>query len=139
MKTVRIIKLGMLGLAAALLSGCVMETGSYMIEGSRDHALTLVMEQPYFWSDKVNLQIVVARMPDCQRRHNMEPASLPDAEVSLYQVTPTEYQVQQAGNWYVANTEGCTLQSLDEEPKAPGKLMGSFIRKSGRLEFSTTK
>lgn len=132
--TGRLIKLVPVVLAGALLSGCVNDTASYMIDG-RDHALTLLREQPYFWSDNTNLGLVVARLPDCQRRYPMKPAPLPQTQVSLYEIAPMQYQVQQGSNWYAVETQGCTLQALTAAPEAQGKLLGSFERKDGKLRF----
>ena len=58
-------------LAAPLLTACVNDGATYEIDGTREHTLSLIREQPYFWDDKVNLTLVVARMPACMRRHDM--------------------------------------------------------------------
>ncbi|MDD5296668.1 MAG: hypothetical protein PHU46_07125 [Rhodocyclaceae bacterium] len=129
-----IIKLAAVLAAGALLSGCENDAASFMLDG-KDHALTLLREQPYFWSDNANLELVVARLPDCQRRLPMKPAPLPQAQVSIYEVVPTQYQVQQGKNWYLAETQGCTLQTLSAPPETPGKLLGTFDRKDGKLRF----
>jgi len=131
-----IIKLAGLVVSAALLSGCENDAASFQIDG-KDHALTLIREQPYFWSDNTKLGLVVARMPECQRRHPLKPAPLPQAQVSVYEIVPGQYQVQQGKNWYAVETQGCTLQALPEEPAPPGKVLGTFDRKDGRLKFLT--
>lgn len=134
MTTGTLIKWVPLVLAGALLSGCVNDTASYVIDG-RGHALILLREQPYFWSDNTKLGLVVSRLPDCQRRYPMKPAPLPQAQASLYEIAPMQYQVQQGSNWYLAETQGCTLQALDAAPEPPGKLLGTFERKDGKLRF----
>ena len=56
-------------LAAPLLTACVNDGATYEIDNSREHVLSLIREQPYFWDSKVNLYLVVSRMPSCMRRH----------------------------------------------------------------------
>ena len=135
MKTVSLSKLGVALVAVAALAGCVDDTASYQVEGSQEHALVLMRQQRYFWSDNTDLMLVVARLPDCQRRHNLKPAPLPQTRVVLYEVAPNQFQLQQGDNWYVAETGGCTLQPLEAAPDAPGKLLGTFDRKDDRLRF----
>ena len=42
-------------LAAPLLTACVNDGATYEIDNSREHVLSLIREQPYFWDSKVNL------------------------------------------------------------------------------------
>lgn len=128
------IKWGVAVLAAALLSGCENDVASFIVE-DKDHALTLIREQHYFWSDDTDLALVVARLPDCQRRHPMASAPLPEAQVSIYELSPSRYQVRQGERWYLADTGGCTLQTLPSAPSPIGKLLGTFERKDARLRF----
>ena len=136
MKTETLIKLAAVALSGVLLSGCENDAASYQIDG-KDHSLTLIREQDYFWSDNTRLGLVVTRLPDCQRRHPLKPAPLPQAQVSVYEVVPQQYQIQQGGNWYQVETQGCTFGALSGAPETPGKLLGTFDRKDGKLRFIT--
>jgi hypothetical protein len=60
-------------LAVPLLTACVNDGATYEIDNTREHVLSLIREQPYFWDSKVNLYLVVSRMPACMRRHSMGP------------------------------------------------------------------
>ena len=42
-------------LAVPLLSACINDGATYEIDNTREHVLSLIREQPYFWDDKVNL------------------------------------------------------------------------------------
>ena len=50
-------------LAVPLLTACVNDGATYEIDGTREHGLSLIREQPYFWDSKVNLYMAVSRMP----------------------------------------------------------------------------
>ncbi len=121
-------------LAGAVLSGCENDAASYIVE-DKDHAITLIREQHYFWSDNTDLAIVPARLPDCQRRHPIKSAPLDQAQVSLYEITSDLFQAQQGDNWYLVDTKGCTVKPLDSAPADLGRLVGTFDRKDGRLRF----
>lgn len=129
-----LIRLGVVAVAATLLAGCENDAASYQIDG-KEHALVFMRDQRYFWSDNTDLRVVVARLPDCQRRYDLKPAPLPKAQMSVYEVAPTQYQLQQGQYWYVADTSTCALQPLDAAPEAPGKLLGTFDRQDDRLRF----
>lgn len=134
MKKGMLVKLGGVALAASLLAGCENDAASYQIDG-KEHALILMRDQRYFWSDNTELNVVVSRLPDCQRRYPLNSAPLPKAQLSVYEVAPTQYQLQQGDHWYLADTGGCTLQPMEAAPDAPGKLIGTFDRKDDRLRF----
>ena len=72
-------------LAAPLLTACVNDGATYEIDNSREHVLSLIREQPYFWDSKVNLFFVVSRMPVCMRRHSLG-VGTDKTRVEVYQV-----------------------------------------------------
>ena len=123
-------------LALPLLAGCEQERSAYMIDDNSDHALTLQREVKYPWSDKAELALVVARFPDCQRRHEMKPQPAASSKVSLYAMGERSFALQQGKNWYLADTQNCTLQAA-EPPKdgATGKLIGTWQKRDGTFSF----
>lgn len=123
-----------LSLAAGLLAGCENDAASFQIE-DKDHALTLIREQRLFWSKKTDLSLVVARLPDCQRRHSLEPAPLSRAQASVYALGPRHYLLQQGGNWYDIRTDRCTLEALEQAPDIKTEALGTFDKQDGRLRF----
>ena len=48
--------------AVPLLAACEYEGAAYLIEG-KDHSISLVREQRWFWSSEVEQAVVVSRMP----------------------------------------------------------------------------
>jgi hypothetical protein len=122
--------------AALLLAACENDAASYEIDGSRDTALTLIREQRYFWNARSEVSLVVARMPDCQRRHDLNPMPVDDTRAELFQTGQGAYLLQNGRDWFAIDLAGCEVQSV-ETPAAEiaGTPLGAFDRKDGRLRF----
>jgi hypothetical protein len=119
--------------AALLLAGCDIEPAGYLIDGG-DHSLTLERKKPYPWSSGWELDLVVSRFPDCQRRYPMKKSG-EKLRVDLYRVQPGVFILNQGNRWYVAETKECRLQQFDEEPPLPGDFVGAFRVKNGVFGF----
>ncbi len=126
----------LLVLTTVLLSGCVNDAASYQING-REHALVLTRDQNWFWQKKVELAVVVSRLPDCQRKHKMHPAAIKSFKVELWQPGGGTYVLRQGNNLYLTETQTCEgFQELDKEPPGGlGRLLGTFRQVSGKLTF----
>ncbi|MDD5247620.1 MAG: hypothetical protein PHY45_01455 [Rhodocyclaceae bacterium] len=123
------------GLAAVLLAGCGRDdTASLMIDGN-DTALTLERVKPYVWSDEWDLDLVVRRFPDCQRRHKLNPARGEAFKMDVFAPEPGVFIVKQGKRWYVTQLKDCDLQAFKEAPPEPGTPVGSFAEKDGVLKF----
>ena len=109
-----------------LLAGCIDDSASFEI-GGRDHALSLIREQRYFWEDEVELSLVVTRLPDCQRRHALESVGTRGTKIELYETEAQTFLLRQDKNWYVADSDSCSVERI-ETPKqgAQGNLRGTF-------------
>lgn len=120
-----------------LLAGCISDAASYVITPP-DHALTLIREQRWFWKDEVELEVVAARMPDCQRRHSLETAPASQATVEVYQTGSTTFVLKQGPHYYLIETRSCVgFEKLDTPP--PGGIglpVGVFREEGGRLRFA---
>lgn len=123
-------------LAVPLLSACVNDAATYEIDNTREHVLSLIREQPYFWDNKVELYMIVSRMPACMRRHSMGSA-LPNAKVEIYQVPSGAYVVKFGKRMFATETETCeSFAKMTEEPAdGLGTLKGTFLVKDGQLVF----
>lgn len=120
----------------ALLAGCgVTDMASMPIQGS-DHSLTLVREKPLAWSSGWDLAVVVARMPDCQRRHHLKHMGDGNFNIEVFRTEEARWILHQGKRWYIAETENCQLQQFEEKPADPGTLVGVFDDKSGVLKFT---
>ena len=122
-------------LSALLLAGCVKEPAGFLIEGG-DHSLTIERNKPYFWSDGWELDLVVTRYPECQRRHPMKKASDKKFRIDLYRTQPGVFILNQGNRWYIAETRDCRMQQYEEEPPEPGEYVGSFREKNDEFVFT---
>ena len=123
-------------LAAPLLTACVNDGASFEIDNTREHVLSLIREQPYFWDSKVNLYMVVSRMPACMRRHSLGTAT-EKSRVEVYQVPSGAFIIKVGKRMYATETQTCEgFAKLDSEPvEGMGQLMGTFRLKNGELAF----
>jgi len=123
-------------LAAPLLTACINDGATYEIDGTREHVLSLIREQPYFWDSKVNLYLVVSRMPACLRRHNLG-VGTEKTKVEIYQVPSGAFIVKSGKRMFATETQTCeSFAKMDGEPaEGMGKLMGTFRVKNGELVF----
>jgi hypothetical protein len=123
-------------LAAPLLTACVNDGATYEIDNTREHVLSLIREQPYFWDSKVNLYLVVSRMPACMRRHNLGTGT-DKTKVEVYQVPSGAFIIKVGKKMFATETQTCeSLAKMDSEPaEGMGQMMGTFRVKKGELVF----
>jgi hypothetical protein len=123
---------------AALLAGCgSSDSASYLIDGTGAHALTLIRDRSYAWSDAWNLVLVVVNDPECQRRHELKPGGGNDNfKVEVYRAGAGAYILRQGKRWYVTDTAKCQLQQFKEPPPEPGELIGTFVTRGEPLHFA---
>ncbi len=123
-------------LTLPLLTACVNDGATYEIDNTREHVLSLIREQPYFWDSKIELYLVVSRMPACMRRHSMG-LGTPNTKVEIYQVPSGAFIVKAGKRMYATETQNCVnFVKMTEGPaEGMGKLMGTFREKKGELVF----
>lgn len=123
-------------LVAPLLTACINDGATYEIDGTREHVLSLIREQPYPWDPKVNLYLVVSRMPACLRRHNLGTGT-EKTRVEIYQVPSGAFIVKVGKRMFATETQTCeSFAKMDgEPPEGMGQLMGTFRIKKGELVF----
>lgn len=123
-------------LVAPLLTACINDGATYEIDGTREHVLSLIREQPYPWDPKINLYLVVSRMPACLRRHNLGTGT-EKTRVEVYQVPSGAFIVKVGKKMYATETQTCeSFAKMDSEPpEGMGQLMGTFRVKKGELVF----
>jgi len=123
-------------LAAGMLAGCENEAASYQIGGSREHAITLIREQRYFWSPESDVALVVAHAPECQRRHALNRTPVENAPAKLFQTADDAFLLQNGQKWYAIATSVCEVRQADVPAgMVPGTPIGAFDRAGGRLRF----
>ena len=119
------------------LAGCAKEPAAFLIEGG-NHSLTVERNKPYFWSSGWELDLVVSRYPECQRRHALKKSG-EKVRIDLYRTQQGGFILNQGNRWYVAETRECRMQQFDEEPQQPGEFLGSFREKGGVFSFVTAE
>jgi hypothetical protein len=128
-------------LAIALLaglSGCMSDSAAYLVDGDRNHTITLLRNQDWFWKDSVEVRIAPTRLPDCQE--SMPVKDVPrKAEMALYWA-PDDYAepifiLDIEGDFYAISTQTCKTQHFEEKPANPGTPLGVFKETDGRLGF----
>lgn len=122
-----------------LLAGCMNETASLQFAGP-DHALTLQVRQSWFWSPEVELEAVMSRQPDCQRRSRLDGAPAGDFKVDVLRPDEGEFAepiliLRQGANAYAVSTANCEMQKFASLPAKPGTRLGTFQREGGKLKF----
>jgi hypothetical protein len=130
-------RLALLALLLPALSACVNDSIAMVIDGP-DHAISLIRQQHRFWEKRMDLEIVVSRLPACQRRHKLESAAVAAGfKVDVYALAPDTYLFEQGRHLYVTETQTCLgFQKLAEEPAdGKGELLGVFREEKGKLVF----
>jgi hypothetical protein len=94
-------------LLTLLLAGCVNDSASYRID-SRDHALTVIVMQDYFWSKQVKLQVIASHMPDCQRQFDLGKTRLADLNLELFSTGDESFLLRSGEDMWQVETQGCT-------------------------------
>ena len=123
-------------LAGVLLTGCENDAASYRIDGSGEHAITLIREQRYLWDRHSAVALVVARRPDCQRRYALNPTPVREAHAELYQVGSNVVVLKNGGRSYRVEMASCGVHQLDPPDEAArGPLLGTFENSGDRLRF----
>ena len=121
---------------ALLLAGCVNDSASYYIDG-RDHALTLLRAQKYFWSDAATLTLVVARLPECQRRHELTLAPAASVDIDLFAGADASWTLRSTSTLWRVDTATCAISAGGAGgADALGERVGSFKVVDQRLRFA---
>lgn len=132
---------GLALLALTGLAGCENNAASYVVDNTQDHSIALQREQNLPWFGAVKQSMVVARAPECRRRFVIAESGGDMAPMELFAVQPMLYAAHQGKDWYALSTEQCVLQKFAEPPEVipPGRSLGSFEKRDGKLVFSPAK
>jgi hypothetical protein len=110
-------------LAPLLLAGCVDDSATYYIDGTQ-HALTVRATQDYFWKKDVTLELVAARLPDCQRRIALGELPLSELELELFASGENEFTLRAGEQAWRVETGNCS--ELEAPELVTGKPLGLF-------------
>ncbi len=122
-----------------LLAGCVNDTASYLIDGSREHTIMLHRVQDWPWQDTVALTIAASRMPECRGGIDIEDVPR-NARAELYQAPPGYaepiYILKIDDRHFAISTQSCRVQAFEQAPADLGTRLGVFAEKDGKFGFS---
>lgn len=123
---------------ALLLTGCVHDTASFMVNGDKNHNLTLIRDQDLFWKKTVNISVVPVRMPECQG--SLRVRDVPRTAVLELYWNQGDYPeplfiLKVENDYYAASTLSCRVQKFEQAPEAPGFRVGVFRETGGKLGF----
>lgn len=110
-------------LTPLLLAGCVDDSATYYIEGNT-HALTVRAVQEQFWKKEVTLDLIAARMPDCQRRFELATLPVSDVELELFGSGDNVYTIRAGDTAWRFETGGCS--QMEEPEQVTGQPLGLF-------------
>jgi hypothetical protein len=110
-------------LAPLLLAGCVDDSATYYIDGNQ-HALTVRAMQEYFWKKDITLDLLAARMPDCQRRISLGKLPISDVEIELFASGENVYTLRAGEQAWRVELEGCSEMEAPEQ--VTGRPLGLF-------------
>ncbi len=132
------LRLLLLPMLLALLAACSDQRAAFEIASSQ-HSLTLIRIQSLDWEKTANYSVVAARLPDCQRRHEMGTAGA-ESKVEVYAPGNDAWILRQGKRMYVVETRTCEgFARLEAEPEGGmGPLQGTFEMRRGALSFVAT-
>ncbi len=124
-------------LAVLPLAGCFQDTASYSFP-EKDHAITLVRNQTWFWQDTVDLEVIVIRLPHCNGGMSIKDVPL-KTRIGFYQA-PDEYPepiflLKSGKRVFAVSTQSCQAQAFEEPPEDLGEKLGEFRVKDEVFQF----
>lgn len=119
------------------LAGCLQDSASYAFP-EKDHAITLVRNQTWFWQDTMDLEVIAIRLPHCSGGTSVRDVSL-EGTFKFYQA-PDEYPeplhlLQVGKRIFAVSTQSCRVQEFKETPPDLGVKLGSFRVQDGKFQF----
>lgn len=94
-------------LTPLLLAGCVDGSASYYVDGA-EHTLSVRAAQEYFWDKNVQLKVVLARLPECQRAITLDTVPMEDLSMDLFSPGENVYTLRVGEKVWQFETTACT-------------------------------
>lgn len=120
-------------LAPLLLAGCIKDSATHYINGN-EHTLTLRAAQEYFWNEQVDLTLVAARWPDCQRQFKLGKVPASALEVELFAAGDNVYSLRAGAQRWQIETQKCTMLGTPDDA-ALGQPLGTFRMGEKKMVF----
>jgi hypothetical protein len=121
-------------LMSLLLTACVDDSASYYVDGPNgSHALTLRRLQQHLFSDEVDVELIMSRWPDCQRRLVLTQAPAEEVEIELYSRGDNSWTLREGKQQWLLESQTCTMAA--DGKGEPGELLGVYRVEGGKLVF----
>ncbi|MCP5278636.1 MAG: hypothetical protein H6935_09785 [Thiobacillus sp.] len=122
-----------------LLAGCFQDTASHSL-GARDHAITLVRNQSFFWQSTIDLSVIITRMPVCNGGGGIK--GLPEDSSFVLYKAPDEYPeplmlLKIGERIFALSDQSCRLQEFEQAPDSLGEKLGTFRVEDDKFQFIT--
>lgn len=119
------------------LAGCLQDSASYAFP-EKDHAITLVRNQTWFWQDTMDLEVIAIRLPHCNGGTSVK--EVPLTGTFKFYLAPDEYPeplhlLQVGKRVFAVSTQSCRVQEFKEIPPDLGVKLGSFRVQDGTFQF----
>ena len=110
------------------LAGCLQDTASFPFP-EKDHAITLVRNQTWFWLDTVDVEVIAVHLPACNGGMTIKDVPL-DTRIGFYKA-PEEYPeplhlLKTGKRVFAVSTQSCRVQEFKETPPDLGVRLGAF-------------
>ena len=121
---------------ALLLGACSKEPAGFRLTNAGgDNSLTIERSKGFFLSAFWDLDLIVANLPQCQRRYSIKPAPDLKFRIDVYRRQPDFFIVNQGRYWYAVESTNCEAREFDDEPAEVGEYIGSFRERDGLFLF----
>ncbi len=124
-----------------LLAACVNDGTAFDISGDRQHSISVLREQPFFWKNTVRFALILSRLPHCTRRHNLGEGN-PQSVVDVFEVPSGAFILNLGNNYFAAETQTCEgfapiteLNAQNEPIGGLGTYRGRFLTRNGVWVF----
>lgn len=118
-----------------LLAGCVNDSATFYVDGSRDHALTVRRQQEYFWKEDAQYTLMASRLPDCQRAIPLGEMPLEGLDFELFASGDNVWSLRAGKYVWQVETQGCTLVSEGGTTTATGAKLGTYTAESKKTKM----
>ena len=124
-------------LALLPLAGCLQDSASYAFP-EKDHAITLVRNQTWFWQDTLEVEVMAIRLPECSGGLTIRNVPLA-TDVGLYEA-PDEYPepvflLKPDQRVFAVSTQSCRVQEFKEIPANLGVKLGTVLVQDDVFKF----
>jgi hypothetical protein len=117
---------------SVLIAGCSTNTDS--MEITDQQFLTLVRRQVLPWKQDYDRELVVASLPECMRRYNLDRDETGNDSLEVYRLADKQYLLKGRTGAWVADLANC---SLTKSPSVTsGEKIGVFESRGQVLRFT---